>query len=101
MPYKDRVTFKGLSDRVESFSTQLIDSIQGGENRYQKFLRLKGAATNAQIATKLTNAGETVSTADIDALEVTLESFHQVYLFFTNTVATTGDHMANCRDFSA
>lgn len=102
MPYKDEVTWKDLTNRIESSSTQIINAIQEGENRYQKWLRLKGGNTNAQIATELVNRGATdVVTADVDALETTYIAMHQMYLFMTNVTAATGDHIASLRDFSA
>lgn len=102
MAYKDEVTWKNLADRNESSSTQIISAIQEGENRYQKQLRLKGANSNAQIATELVNRGATgLVTADVDVLEATLTAMHELFLFMTNQVAVTGDHLASLRDFSA
>ncbi len=102
MSYKDEIIWKELSNGNESSATQIINALQAGENRYQRWLRLKGGNSNAQIATALGNRGATgLTAADVDALEATLLAFHEMFLFLTNQVAATGDHIASLRDFSA
>ena len=96
MPYNPEMTWKQWSNHAESHSTQLINSIEDGENRYQKWLRYKGAQTNADIATALGKAE-----ADIDALHATMGAFQFMFEFMTNNSSTVGDHKSNIEDFSA
>lgn len=96
MPYNPEMTWKQWSQHAESHSTQLINAIEAGENRYQKWLRYKGADANSVIAA---NLGKT--TADIDTLHATMGAFHFMWEFMTNNASTVGDHKSNFEDFSA
>ena len=101
MPYKDEVTWKMLTHNTESFATQVINSLEGAENRYQKWQNLRGANTDAQITTELNNRGASIVEADVVALDATLQAFHEMFLFFSNQTAVAGDHQSSCRDFSS